>query len=426
MNVCIIGAGYVGLTTGVILSEFGHDVCCADIDLNKIKRLKAQEVPFYEPGLEEKLKRQVSSGHLRFSTDVEECIKGNDIVMIAVGTPPETGGRPNLKAFDEVVRTLARSIASYKLIIIKSTVPPGTNENTKFALINAGVKGEWFDVVSNPEFLREGSAVEDTLHPHKIVVGTSDPKTVGKVRQLYKNGEAPYIVTTPESAELIKYASNAFLATKLSFINEIARICEAYHADIDDIAEGLAADPRIGPHFLKAGLGFGGSCLPKDLTALEYAALRKQVVPSLLHAVKTVNDTQIDVYEKKLQQWLADAQNKQVTVWGLTFKANTDDVRHSPAHALIERLLQKQFTIHTYDPMAVSSELDCTRYDNRYQALDGSDALVVATDWPEFRETDWREVKRRLRGTVVLDARNGLNAADVRDSGLVYAGVGKR
>ncbi|HET7616440.1 MAG TPA: UDP-glucose/GDP-mannose dehydrogenase family protein, partial [Bacillales bacterium] len=414
MDVCVIGAGYVGLTTAVILSDLGHNVCCVDINETRIKELSESRVPFHESGLSALMNRNVEVGRLSFSTNTEKKIDENDVIFIAVGTPPEKSGRPNLEAFDGVVQSLAGSIRSYKMILIKSTVPPGTNKNLEAALLQHGVDPDKFDVVSNPEFLREGTAVEDALHPNKIVVGTTSTGVVDSIHTLYKGIHAPYIVTTPEGAEMIKYASNAFLATKISFINEMSRICDAYNVDIEDIARGLGTDPRIGPHFLNAGLGYGGSCFPKDLKALEYSALQRNVVPTMLHAAKAVNDSQIDFYIKKLERKLGELKEKQVTVWGLAFKPDTDDIRLSPAHAFIERLQEKRCIVHSYDPMAVPSDADGMRFSDRYEALQGSDALVIATDWKEFQESNWPKVRERLKGNVIFDGRNCLDPETIR------------
>ncbi|HET7658245.1 MAG TPA: nucleotide sugar dehydrogenase, partial [Bacillales bacterium] len=272
-------------------------------------------------------------------------------------------------------------------------------------------------------FLREGTALEDTLHPNKIVVGTKNPDTIEAIRSLFRGIDAPYIITSYEGAELIKYASNAFLAMKISFVNEIARICEAYGASIKDVTQGIGTDPRIGQHFLGAGLGYGGSCLPKDVTALEHIALRKGVIPMILHAVKSINDSQIDQYVNKLKEEIGNLKGKQITVWGLSFKAHTDDVRSSPSLRLVEQLVDKNCYVHTYDPLAAQMDSLAARYDDLYEALDGSDALIVATDWPQFIEADWEEVKLRMKGNLILDARNCLEPSIIRSYGFRYTGV---
>lgn len=426
MNVCVIGAGYVGLTTAAVLSDLGHKVCCVDKNQEKIERLNRGEVTVYEPGLDEKIDRNRLADRLHFSEKVSEKISEADITLIAVGTPPSPEGGSDLTAIDEATDALARSIRNYTLILTKSTVPPGTNERIEQALLKKGLDHALFDLVSNPEFLREGTAIEDTLHPNKIVVGMKNRGLVDTVKILYRGIDAPYIMTTFEGAEMIKYASNAFLATKISFINELARICDAYNVDIGDVAAGLATDPRIGPHFLSAGLGYGGSCLPKDVSALEYAALQKQVVPVLLDAVKRINQSQIDVYIKKLEHELLNLRDRQITVWGLSFKPNTDDTRSSAAIRLIKRLSEKGCHVQAYDPEASETETEVVRIEDLYDSLEGSDALVIATDWDQFKQADWAEVKKRMKGNVILDGRNCINAQVVRSHDLCYVGVGRR
>jgi UDPglucose 6-dehydrogenase len=426
MNVCVIGAGYVGLTTAAVLSDLGHNVSCVDKIQEKIEKLNRGEVPVYESGLGEKIAKNRQAGRLQFSEKVSEKISESNIVLIVVGTPLSTEGAPDLTAIDEVTDVLARSIHNYTLILTKSTVPPGTNERIEQVLLKKGLDRTRFDLASNPEFLREGTAIEDTLHPNKIVVGVKNSGVVDTVKTLYRGIDAPYIITTFEGAEMIKYASNAFLATKISFINELARICDAYNVDIGDVAVGLAADPRIGGHFLNAGLGYGGSCLPKDVSALEYAALKKRVVPVLIDAVKRINQSQVDVYVKKLEDELGSLRDRQITVWGLSFKPNTDDTRSSAAIRLIERLSEKGGCVQAYDPAASETATEATRIEDLYDSLEGSDALVIATEWDEFIQADWAEVIKRMNGNVILDGRNCVNAQIVRAHGLRYAGVGRR
>lgn len=426
MDVCVIGAGYVGLTTAAVLSEIGHNVCCVDKNNRKIEDLRAGRVPLHESGLGERIEKYTKDGRLHFSEKTEEAVLQSEVVIIAVGTPPSADGSPDLMAIDEVTKTLAHSIQSYKLILTKSTVPPGTNNRIE-GMLRENIDDNLFDVVSNPEFLREGTAIEDTLHPNKIVVGTKNEKIINIIRSLYDGIEAPYIVTSYEGAEMIKYASNAFLATKISFANELAHICDAYGANIHDVTAGLATDPRIGPYFLGAGLGYGGSCLPKDLSALEHAALKKGVIPVLLHAVKNINESQIHVYINKLEQALSDLKNKQLTVWGLTFKPETDDTRLSPSILLVEKLINKGCKVHTYDPLAPKTAIsDSVRFSEIYDSVNGSEALIIATDWPEFQRANWQEIHDRLQGNIILDARNCLDAKAVRSKGLRYMGVAQQ
>ncbi|WP_025948650.1 UDP-glucose dehydrogenase family protein [Geobacillus thermocatenulatus] len=426
MNICIIGAGYVGLTTAAVLAELGHDVHCIDHDERKIRLLNNGEIPFYEPGLEELIAKHHHD--LTFSGRWDD-IKRAAVVVICVGTPPRPDGSTDLRYIEAVLNRLATMIESYKTIVTKSTVPPGTNEWMRAELIRKGVKPQLFRIVSNPEFLREGSAVYDMFHPDKIVVGLEpdDDQSLAVMQAVYAGINAPYLTTSLTGAELIKYAANAFLATKISFINEMARICDAFTVDVNDIARGIGLDPRIGSHFLRAGLGYGGSCFPKDVKALEHAARSRQVEPHLLKAVQTVNATQLDFCFQKLNEQLAPLTDKKITVLGIAFKPNTDDTRVSPAEALIRRLSENGCTIAAYDPKATLSEplARVTQVQSVYEAIQGADGLVIATDWDEFRTLDWEQVKAAMNGTLVFDGRNCLDRHAVEQSGLRYMGVGR-
>ncbi|OKO93177.1 UDP-glucose dehydrogenase [Geobacillus proteiniphilus] len=426
MNICIIGAGYVGLTTAAVLAELGHEVHCIDHDERKIRLLNNGEVPFYEPGLEELIAK--NDNYLTFSGRWDD-IKRAAVVVICVGTPPRPDGGTDLRYIEAVLDRLATTIKSYKTIVTKSTVPPGTNEWMRAELIRKGVKPQLFRIVSNPEFLREGSAVYDMFHPDKIVVGLEpdDDQSLAVMQAVYAGINAPYLTTSLTGAELIKYAANAFLATKISFINEMARICDAFAVDVNDIARGIGLDPRIGPHFLRAGLGYGGSCFPKDVKALEHAARSRQVEPHLLKAVQTVNATQLDVCFQKLNEQLAPLTDKKIAVLGISFKPNTDDTRFSPAEALIRRLSENGCTVAAYDPKATLSEplARVTQVQSVHEAIQGADGLVIATDWDEFRTLDWGQVKAAMNGTFVFDGRNCLDRHAVEQSGLRYMGVGR-
>ncbi|MHB8124987.1 MAG: UDP-glucose dehydrogenase family protein [Desulfitobacteriaceae bacterium] len=426
MRICVIGAGYVGLTTATALADFGHVVQCVDIEQAKIDSLTQGKVPIYEPGLKELIAKNYKESKLHFSSHVEESIKDYPIILIAVGTPSKEDGSSNLSYLSQVVKIIASTIKDYKIIITKSTVPPGTNEWIHQTLIEMGIEEDLFDIVSNPEFLREGAALWDIYHPNKIVFGTKTTRPIKVLKKLYEKGRAPFIFTSLTGAELIKYASNAFLATKISFANEMARICDVYDVDYIDIAKGLGTDPRIGRHFLNAGLGFGGSCLPKDLSSLKHSALRKKVETKLLDAVMEINDTQIELYLNKLSTVLPDLENKQITVWGVTFKPGTDDLRSSPAIALIKQLVQKGCHVHTYDPMVQFELPYVSSYVDQYESVNNSDALIIATEWEQFHKCNWAEVKLKMKGSIILDARNCLNEKTVRSEGFVYLGVGKR
>jgi UDPglucose 6-dehydrogenase len=426
MKVCVIGAGYVGLTTAAVLSQLGHDVLCIDKNKHKIETLQQGNVPVYEPKLKELIAQNVSQQRLAFTDDIGKSLQTCDVILIAVGTPTSSDGSPDLNAVQTVIENLAHVINRYKLILTKSTVPPGTNAWIEKSLHDKGVDASMFDLVSNPEFLREGSAVDDFLRPNKVVVGVKNRLIVDKVKELYKGIEAPHIVTGFEGAEMIKYASNAFLATKVSFINEIANICDAYGANVEDVAKALGTDPRIGPHFLKAGLGYGGSCLPKDIHALSHAALEKRVVPFLLESVNKINEAQIGIYAERLKDALADEDGKKITVWGMAFKPNTGDVRFSPALQLIQRLTEEGYEVHAYDPLAAPNDVRTVIHKNMYDSVKNSFALIIATDWNQFKHANWAMVKKNMKGDVVLDCRNCLKPEIIRSHGLTYTGVACR
>ncbi|GAE36505.1 UDP-glucose dehydrogenase family protein [Halalkalibacter akibai] len=424
MEVCVIGAGYVGLTTSAVLADFGHSVYCVDKDKRKIEVLLNGKVPIYEPGLDKMIERNIEKGNLVFTSNLKEAINKCSIIFIAVGTPLSEDGKANLRFYHSVIEELSPLIDSYKVIVTKSTVPIGTNERLNQTLLDKGVSPELFDVVSNPEFLREGTALYDMLHPDKIVIGVKNPKPIEKLQKLYKNLQAPYIITSLNGAEMIKYASNAFLAMKISFINELAQISDAYKVDIKDVSLGLGTDPRIGPHFLQAGLGYGGSCLPKDLAALEYQSLTKGITPVLLQSAQAINNRLIEVYIQKLKTQVANLQEAKITVWGAAFKPNTDDTRHSQAIKLMERLRQEGCDVHVFDPIVKSVE-GVTVHDDMYASIDQSDALVIATEWPEFLKADWDLVKAKMNGTIVLDCRNCVQPRTLKHHGLTYIGVAR-
>ncbi|MBC2725513.1 UDP-glucose/GDP-mannose dehydrogenase family protein [Desulfosporosinus sp.] len=424
MRICIVGAGYVGLTTAAALADFGHEVLCVDMEESKINCLRQGKVPIYEPGLDELITKNVKNNKLFFSSLVEESIKEYPVILIAVGTPSKDDGSSNLMFVHRVIDVIASTTNVYKIIITKSTVPPGTNEWIHKRLIEKGIDEDLFDVVSNPEFLREGFALRDLYHPNKIVFGTKTSRPIKNLKKLYYRGKAPYIFTSLTGAELIKYASNAFLATKISFANEMARICDAYEVDYDDIAKGIGTDPRIGRYFLNSGLGFGGSCLPKDLSSLKHSAVKKNVETKLLDAVREVNDTQIDLYLNKLTTELPDLTGKRITIWGVTFKPDTDDLRSSPAVMMIKKLLEKGCQVHAYDPMVQLELSGVYSHTNQYESVKNSDALIISTEWQQFLETDWAEVKSRMKGTIVLDARNCLDGKLVRKFGFLYLRIG--
>jgi UDPglucose 6-dehydrogenase len=428
MKVCVVGAGYVGLTTSAVLAELGHNVTCVDKDELKITNLNKGTVPIYEPGLQELLVKNKSQ--LTFTTNIKNAIRDSQIIFIAVGTPQLLDGRTDLSFIHSVVQDISKYIHSYKTIVTKSTVPPGTNRMIVKSLCELGVTRSLFQVVSNPEFLREGSAIYDMLHPDKTVIGLDEnDKTSHEImKQLYKGIDAPFIMTSLTGAEMIKYANNAFLATKISFINEMSRICDAYDVDIQSVAKGIGADPRIGPHFLQAGIGYGGSCFPKDLASLKNSALNRGVETNILHAVQEVNSTQIDVYVNKLKSVLPVLSSEKITVLGIAFKGNTDDTRCSQAVEIIKHLALTGCNVHTYDPKAVLPELglpNIRQHQDIQSAIIDSDCVFIATDWSEFTLLDWKKVKDMMKGELIVDGRNCVDPDTVRAHGLTYIGVGR-
>jgi UDPglucose 6-dehydrogenase len=428
MNVCVMGAGYVGLTSAAVLANLGHTVYCVDTNAHHIKTLHEGKVPIYEPGLKELI--DSNRERLTFSTAIAEGISEASIVLIAVGTPSLPDGKTELAYVSSVVDMIADSLSSYKTIITKSTVPPGTNEWIYNTFIQKGVQPDLFNIVSNPEFLREGSAIYDMENPDKIVVGMKkdDDQSILIMKELYKGLDAPYIVTSLSGAEMIKYTSNAFLATKISFINEISRICDKYDVNIKDVVKGISTDPRIGPHFLQSGIGYGGSCLPKDVRSLEHSALAKHVTPLILQAVQTVNHTQVDVYIEKLSTALQPLKGKTITVLGIAFKPNTDDTRSSQAVQLMETLHDLGCIVQTYDPQAslpFSGKANVTQHPTLEQSVTGSDCIIIATEWNEFINLDLSKMKELMKGDIILDARNCLDPEVVRQHGLRYLGVAR-
>lgn len=428
VNICVIGAGYVGLTTAAVLADFGHTVCCADVNNERIDQLKRGVIPIYEPGLVELI--QKNKNHLSFSSDTSKCIREAQVLLIAVGTPSLVDGRTDLTYVFSVLDNIAQVIDSYKTIITKSTVPPGTNEEMSRQLIKKGVPPHYFNIVSNPEFLREGTAISDMLQPDRIVVGlqADDGRSLAIMKEIYQQTDVPYVVTNLPGAEMIKYTSNAFLATKISFMNEISRICDRYEVNIEDVRKGIGFDPRINPLFLSTGLGYGGSCFPKDVRSLEISALDKNVTPVLLHAVQSVNQSQVDQYVTKLSSFMEDFANKKITVLGISFKPDTDDIRYSPALALTEKLSEIGCIVHTYDPKATlpkSVNGNVIQFEDIKSALNQADCVIIATEWDEFKQLDWHMVKKVIKGDIIMDARNCVDPYLVKQAGLRYIGVAR-
>ena len=423
-SVGVVGVGYVGLVTAVCIAHLGHQVVCLDVDEAKIEALRAGRIPIYEPGLDELIAG--ARDHLSFITSYDELCASCRILFVAVDTPPSPSGDADMSRVDRVVRDVS-SRSGERLLVMKSTVPVGTGERVTAELETAGVTGIGY--VSNPEFLREGAAVNDVLHPDRIVIGAYREADGDEVQQLFAAIETTVVRTTVPTAEMIKYASNAFLATKISFINEIANVCEAVGADVRSVADGMGLDHRIGPYFLQAGIGYGGSCFPKDVQALKQLAGNTGYHFQLLNAVIEVNHLQKRRVVGKLQERVGRLRGKHVALLGLTFKPHTDDLREAASIVLAARLHAEGALVSAYDPMVPpGSRVDLFPNvqiaTSALEALEGADAAIVVTEWPEFIELDWNVVRERMRGTHVIDGRNALDAGRLIAAGLSYDGIG--
>jgi UDPglucose 6-dehydrogenase len=430
MKLTIIGSGYVGLTTGACFAEVGHEVMCVDNDPAKIETLLAGKIPIYEPGLAEIVSSNVAAGRLAFTTETPEGVRHGDVVFIAVPTPPNPDGSVDLKYIEKVAREIAPAIKGYTVIVDKSTVPVKTGEKVT-ETIRRYAPGAEFDVVSNPEFLREGSAVEDLMKPDRIVIGANSERAIALMRQIYDPFHAPVLTTDVNSAELIKHAANSFLALKISYINAVSAICETTGADVEMVAEGIGMDRRIGRQFLNAGLGYGGSCFPKDLAA--FIAISEEIgVPlTLLKEVQRINRDQIQRFLKKMRDKLWVLEEKKIAVWGLAFKQNTDDIRCSVALDLVQAMVDEGAEVHAYDPKAMDRVRALplgeriTLADNPVEATAGADALVIATEWPEFAHADLATVKGKMLSPIVFDGRNLLDPATMARLGFDYYAIGR-
>ncbi len=429
-SICIVGAGYVGLVTAACLSDMGHRVACLDVDERKIARLRQGYLPIYEPGLQPLVEKGSARGTLRCTTSYEEGLADADFVFIAVNTPSTAQGAADLQYVWEAAKSIRRTVNGRRPIVInKSTVPVGTAERVENILgaQNGGCVAR--AVVSNPEFLREGTAVHDFFHPDRVVVGCRDPQHAARVAELYAPLDRPILITDAKTAEMIKYASNAFLATKVSFINEMASICEALGSDVTQVALGMGSDPRIGPEFLKAGLGYGGSCLPKDVKALIHMATAQGNPAHLLNAVSRVNLEQRQRLVRRLGEALGSIRGKCIAVLGLAFKPGTDDVRDAPALDLIRLLQDEGAAVRAYDPCAEENaqaalpEMSCCP--DPYEAAEGCDALIIATEWEEFRSLDLTRLRECMASPILADGRNVLDPATAREHGFTYLGVGR-
>jgi UDPglucose 6-dehydrogenase len=448
LRISILGCGYVGLVTGACLAEIGHEVMCTDNDQSKIHTLSQGALPIYETGLADIVSRNVAATRLSFTVDMGEAVRFGDAIFICVGTPPLQDGDPDLSAIDSVARVIAAEARSSKLVVEKSTVPMQTGQKLRRALaIYARNSGCSFQVASNPEFLREGTAVQDFLHPDRIVVGVGDSNSEAQLREIYRpiieqdfvcpiHGEgcarkaAPaFLVTSINSAELIKHACNSFLAVKISYANLISDICESMGADVEEVMQAMGLDPRIGPSFLRPGLGFGGFCLPKDIQAFIRMGEKAAVDVSLLRNAETVNKKRIDHFMAKARHALWVLKGKRIGVLGLAFKPETDDIRFAPALELIRKLLAEHATIQVYDPQAMAKTRplfpDLLYCDSPYEVAEGAEALMIVTEWDEFKRLNWERIKNSMSRPLILDGRNLLNGEEMVAHGFEYLGMGK-
>jgi len=429
MKLTIIGTGYVGLVTGACFAEVGHRVICVDNDAAKVKTLQAGGIPIYEPGLEEMVRRNVAAGRLSFTNDTAEGVANSDVIFLAVPTPPQPDGSVDLSFIERVAREIAGAMTTYKIIVDKSTVPVQTGDKVAETIKRYCKAKVEFDVVSNPEFLREGFAVEDLMKPDRIVIGVKTQRPVPAMKEVYQPFNAPIIVTDINSAELIKHASNSFLALKISYINAISVICEATGANVQEVANGMGMDERIGKRFLNASLGFGGSCFPKDLSAFIKIAEELRYDFGLLKEVQRINSGQMDRFLKKIIDTLWVLKGKKIGVLGLAFKQNTDDVRMSPAIELCHRLQKEGAELRVHDPKAMDKAKallkDVTYVDEMNAVADGCDALVIATEWEEFKQLDLERARKSLSHPILFDGRNLFDPARMEQLGFIYKSIGR-
>lgn len=446
MKITMIGTGYVGLTTGTCLADLGHDVTCLDIDKKKIDNLNSGKIPIYEPGLSDLVKRGVKEKRLFFTTDTKSAVESAQVIFIAVGTPSKENGDVDLTYVESAAATIGKFINKYKVVVDKSTVPVGTGDMVAEIIrrtISAENKGNEkkleFDVVSNPEFLREGRAIKDFMNPDRIVIGVTSTKAKDLMLSIYKGLERPdkpILFTDIRSAEMIKYAANAFLATKISFINEIARLCEKEGADVKMVSRGIGLDERIGPKFLSAGIGYGGSCFPKDVKGLISTGKSRGVDFKILKAAEAVNVEQREIMIEKIKSVIPKVKGKKIACWGLSFKPNTDDMREAPSVTVIKRLLREGAEIVAFDPVAkeqAEKELVTTTgskpvvfAETPYDALDGADCLVIFTEWDEFRNLDKNKMKELLKSPIIIDGRNIYNPDEMKELGFTYISFGRQ
>ena len=431
MNICVVGTGYVGLVTGAVFADLGNDVVCVDKVREKIESLRAGRMPIYEPGLEEMVARNVSDGRLSFTTDLAAAVRQSDAIFIAVGTPPKENGETDLSQVESVAAEIGRTMDRYKVVVNKSTVPVGTGEFVREVIIRHQPRPVEFDVVSNPEFLREGSAIEDTLRPDRIVIGAPTQQVAMTLVELYAPLERPMIITDLPSAEVIKYASNAFLATKISFINAIANVCEAAGADVSQVMKGMGLDSRIGPAFLQAGLGYGGSCFPKDVDSLIHTAGRLGCDFKLLRSVAEINRERAAHLVEMIRKALSPLDGKKIAILGLAFKPNTDDMRGARSLEVIGMLHAAGARISAYDPVATDNARrllppDVSFAESPYDAAEGADAVALVTEWNEFKFLNLERLRGLLRRAAIFDGRNLWEPERMRRLGFTYYSIGRK
>lgn len=436
MNIAIVGTGYVGLVSGACFAEMGINVTCVDIDSAKIEKLHQGIMPIYEPGLEDLVLRNVREGRLQFTTDLTSCLDDTDVVFSAVGTPPDEDGSADLRYVLEVARTVGRHMNKYLVLVTKSTVPVGTAPKVRMAVQEELDKREVnipFDIASNPEFLKEGAAIKDFMSPDRVVVGVESEKARELMERLYRpftlNGY-PILVMDVPSAEMTKYAANAMLATRISFMNDIANLCERVGANVDNVRKGMGSDPRIGKHFLYAGCGYGGSCFPKDVKALAHTGIENGYPMRIIEAVEAVNEAQKNiVFEKLLRAFDDDLRGKVIAMWGLSFKPETDDMREAPSLVVIEKLIEAGAVVHAYDPIAMEETHrkigdKITYCKDMYEAVIDADALALLTEWKQFRMPSWSIIRKAMRNHVVVDGRNIYDPKELQDNGFTYSRIG--
>lgn len=432
MHIAVIGTGYVGLVTGACFAEFGVDVICVDVDKAKIEKLNNGIIPIYEPGLDQVVEKNIKAGRLHFTTEIKTAVEQSLVIFLAVGTPPKEDGSPDMSFYRQAAKEIAESMNGYKVLVTKSTVPVGTGKWLREFVNENLASGTNFGVASNPEFLREGAAIEDFMRPDRVVIGSNEEDAIAILKDLYRPLyliETPVVITSLEAAELIKYAANAFLATKITFINEVANLCDAIGCDVHEVARGMGMDNRIGRKFLHPGPGYGGSCFPKDTRALTTVADQFGVETRIVDAVIEANERQRDAMIPKIEKLVGDLAGKRIGVLGLSFKPETDDMRESPAIEIINTIIKLGGSVKAFDPVAME---EAKRYLNgieyatdEYDAIDGADALLIITEWNQFRALDMEKVKQLLKSPKIADLRNIYEPRDMRALGFEYIGVGR-